>query len=77
MGGSCLYARVVGNREGHGPHGAAVSTCSKRIASTREAVKLTIEQALAVPALRGSRILAGQAGRGREICCVDVMEVPD
>lgn len=38
---------------------------------------ITVEEALALPALRNARLVAGRAGAGRAILHVNVMEVPD
>ncbi|MEU6660235.1 PucR family transcriptional regulator ligand-binding domain-containing protein [Streptomyces sp. NPDC046821] len=38
---------------------------------------LTVSEALALPCLRGARLVAGAKGRGRRIHVVNIMEVPD
>jgi purine catabolism regulator len=40
-------------------------------------IGITVEEALALPALAGARLVAGAAGSGRRIRSVNMMEVPD
>ncbi|MFV0407509.1 MAG: PucR family transcriptional regulator [Propioniciclava sp.] len=38
---------------------------------------LSVREALRIPALRGSRLVAGAAGLGRQVTAANIMEVPD
>lgn len=57
------------------PEGLEISETAADSAAA--AIGLTVDQALALPALTGARIVAGHAGRHRVVERVNVMEVPD
>ncbi|MFE7214091.1 PucR family transcriptional regulator [Streptomyces sp. NPDC001698] len=47
------------------------------LASDRSRIGITVDMALALPCLDGSRLVAGTQGRDRRIRVVNIMEVPD